>query len=92
MNKVDAVGYLDAIEKVAQDTVVVVCIYDEEVRITSLYTLPVPTPFVSSHVLTNIFYDLVSSKRPRRRCPLRPLPKTRIHPIREVILRRSRDG
>jgi Phosducin len=29
---VDAVGYLDAIEKVPQDTVVVVCIYDPEVR------------------------------------------------------------
>ena len=28
---VDAVGYLDAVEKVASDTVVVVCIYDPEV-------------------------------------------------------------
>lgn len=28
---VDAVGYLDAIEKVSGDTVVVVCIYDPEV-------------------------------------------------------------
>lgn len=30
---VDAVGYLDAVEKVAAETVVVVCIYDDEVRI-----------------------------------------------------------
>lgn len=30
---VDAVGYLDAIEKVPPDTVVVVCIYDPEVRL-----------------------------------------------------------
>lgn len=29
---VDAVGYLDAIEKVAKETIVVVCIYDDEVR------------------------------------------------------------
>ncbi|MCJ1337896.1 hypothetical protein MMC09_003180 [Bachmanniomyces sp. S44760] len=36
MNKVDAVGYLDAIEKVAQDTVVVVCIYDEESLVSGL--------------------------------------------------------
>ena len=28
---VDAIGYLDAVEKVAVDTIVVVCIYDEEV-------------------------------------------------------------
>lgn len=34
---VDAGGYLDAIEKVAADVVVVVCIYDPEV-------CPVPTP------------------------------------------------
>jgi hypothetical protein len=31
---VDAVGYLDAIEKVPSDQVVVVCIYDPEVSIT----------------------------------------------------------
>lgn len=31
LETVDAVGYLDAIEKVAKETVVVVCIYDDEV-------------------------------------------------------------
>ena len=31
MNTVDAVGYLDAVEKVPAETVVVVCIYDDEV-------------------------------------------------------------
>ena len=31
MHRVDAVGYLDAIEKVGHDTMVVVCIYDDEV-------------------------------------------------------------
>jgi hypothetical protein len=32
LEAVDAVGYLDAIEKVSADTVVVVCIYDDRVR------------------------------------------------------------
>ena len=32
LEPVDAVGYLDAIEKVSADTVVVVCIYDNQVR------------------------------------------------------------
>lgn len=32
LEPVDAVGYLDAIEKVSADTVVVVCIYDDQVR------------------------------------------------------------
>ncbi|KAF7590896.1 hypothetical protein BBP40_002257 [Aspergillus hancockii] len=36
VNTVDAVGYLDAIEKVTSDTVVVVCIYDPESRTSSL--------------------------------------------------------
>ena len=31
MQRVDAVGYLDAIEKVGHETMVVVCIYDDEV-------------------------------------------------------------
>ena len=31
VSSVDAIGYLDAVEKVASDTVVVVCIFDEEV-------------------------------------------------------------
>ena len=31
VSMVDAIGYLDAVEKVSSDTVVVVCIYDEEV-------------------------------------------------------------
>lgn len=31
VSTVDAIGYLDAVEKVASDTVVVVCIYDDEV-------------------------------------------------------------
>ena len=31
MTTVDAIGYLDAVEKVAADTMVVVCIFDEEV-------------------------------------------------------------
>ena len=34
MSRVDAIGYLDAVEKVASDTVVVVCIHDEEVCLT----------------------------------------------------------
>jgi hypothetical protein len=33
VNTVDAVGYLDAIEKVTSDTVVVVCIYDPKVSV-----------------------------------------------------------
>ncbi|EAW13084.1 phosducin family protein [Aspergillus clavatus NRRL 1] len=33
---VDAVGYLDAIEKVASDTVVVVCVFDPESKVSSL--------------------------------------------------------
>lgn len=36
---VDAVGYLDAIEKVTSGTVVVVCVYDPEVCSTQLYYL-----------------------------------------------------
>ena len=32
LEAVDAVGYLDAIEKVSAETVVVVCIYDDQVR------------------------------------------------------------
>ena len=32
MDAVDAVGYLDAVEKVPAETVVVVCIYDDKVR------------------------------------------------------------
>ena len=40
---VDANGYLDAVEKVTSDTVVVVCIYDLEVRsllLSYIYILP----------------------------------------------------
>lgn len=36
---VDAVGYLDAIEKVSADTIVVVLIYDHEVRLPPMRTL-----------------------------------------------------
>ena len=39
VDTVDAVGYLDAIEKVTSDTVVVVCIYNPEVCV----TLPITT-------------------------------------------------
>lgn len=38
LEPVDAVGYLDAIEKVSADTVVVVCIYDDRVRRAYLVT------------------------------------------------------
>ena len=37
---VDAVGYLDAIEKVGKETVVAVCIYDDEVSLCSSYLPP----------------------------------------------------
>ncbi|RHZ52226.1 phosducin family protein [Aspergillus thermomutatus] len=36
VEKVDAVGFLDAIEKVSSDTVVVVCVYDPESNVSSL--------------------------------------------------------
>ncbi|MCJ1355943.1 MAG: hypothetical protein MMC33_005936 [Icmadophila ericetorum] len=36
LSRVDAIGYLDAVEKVASDTVVVVCIYDEESTVSGI--------------------------------------------------------
>ncbi|KAL9123363.1 MAG: hypothetical protein Q9187_000090 [Circinaria calcarea] len=36
VSMVDAIGYLDAVEKVASDTVVVVCIYDEESAVSAI--------------------------------------------------------
>lgn len=36
VEEVDAAGYLDAVDKVSSETVVVVTIYDEEVRILNI--------------------------------------------------------
>ncbi|GKT49868.1 uncharacterized protein ColSpa_10049 [Colletotrichum spaethianum] len=44
MDEVDALGYLDAIEKVARDTVVVVFVYDPEVNIPPPPPPPPPSP------------------------------------------------
>ncbi len=42
LDEVDAMGYLDAIEKVGRETVVVVFVYDREVCVTHLPPLPLP--------------------------------------------------
>ena len=47
MVNVDAVGYLDAIEKVGRDTVVVVCIYDDQVRLMNLNNASPREPVLS---------------------------------------------
>lgn len=46
VDTVDAAGYLDAIEKVASDTVVVVCVYDPDVSPVSPAICQVSTDFV----------------------------------------------
>lgn len=46
---VDAVGYLDAVEKVSAETVVVVCIYDDEVRIISYLCVHLASITTRSH-------------------------------------------
>lgn len=55
---VDAAGYLDAIEKVTSDTVVVVCVYDPEVIYLPLPYFPYfPLP-VCIQPLTSVFLSL----------------------------------
>jgi hypothetical protein len=62
VDTVDAEGYLNAIERVASDTVVVVCIYDPEV-------CPIAPPLISRQVI-----DLYSHQSaPRSRMPLKSL-------------------
>jgi len=48
VDTVDAGGYLDAIEKVATDTVVVVCVYDPEVCFTAILSSMSATDLVQS--------------------------------------------
>ncbi len=74
-DEVDALGYLDAIEKVTRDTIVVVFVYDHEVH------HPLPT-FRSKEILTNVSVRSLSSNLRRARpsrpntpsSPLRPRP------------------
>ena len=53
VDAVDAAGYLDAIEKVTSDTVVVVCVYDPEV----IHPLTLPLT-VCIQSLTSFFNSL----------------------------------
>lgn len=82
-DEVDALGYLDAIEKVGRETVVVVFVYDHEVRIPPV---PLPPPWVpllgplgllsitlTGGAVSSISHDRVGSRAVSRHLPHRPL-------------------
>lgn len=79
-DEVDALGYLDAIEKVGRDTVVVVFVYDIEVCIPLLLSL-----FV--HILTSLVVPCLAGYR-RSSYPARR--NTSRNPLRQGALRRHR--
>lgn len=75
-DNVDALGYLDAIEKVGRETVVVVFVYDHEVGLptASLFILPSYMPANSiCMTVSSIRNDRISLATPRLCQSLRPL-------------------
>lgn len=57
--EVDALGYLDAIEKVAQDTTVVVFVYDNEVCVHFIHTSLEPNTILTTYVVGSVLHDRV---------------------------------
>jgi hypothetical protein len=82
-DEVDALGYLDAIEKVTRETVVVVFVYDPEVSLlpfsSSAMCLQYPVPSITSHLRRS---RAISLQKPIN--PLRP------HPLRRDRVRQRR--
>jgi hypothetical protein len=85
---VDANGYLDAVEKVTADTVVVVCIYDPEV----CSPFPLFFPIYLHFSLYNTNKETVQLQRNRRRLPHPPRPQIQHNPLRKTPPRRRRHG
>lgn len=74
VDTVDAVGYLDAVERVSSDTVVVVCIYDPDV---SLYPIFNSIPVSRMQLLTHLSpAPVVSSKTASTPLPAETPPPT----------------
>lgn len=94
---VDPAGYLDAIEKVGAETVVVVLIYDDEVGLFLPYlprtlsvALILPLAFLrlfdSCTTSSNEPSIAVSHFQHRGRCPVRPRPQAPDHTFRQATL------
>jgi hypothetical protein len=79
-DEVDALGYLDAIERVTRDTIVVVFVYDHEVR-------PRFLRFCSRQLLNKVLVRSLPSDL-RRSLPSRPNSPS--YPLRSCPLRRYR--
>ena len=88
MQRVDASGYLDAIEKVGHETTVVVCIYDDEVCLLNLSQPPAGSTCWSP-LLIAVMHAPVGRQPPSRRLPREPRAETHIHPVRQAPLRRG---
>jgi hypothetical protein len=65
---VDAGGYLDAIEKVSSDTVVVVCVYDPEVSNILVYALPTDGRGNAQLTMTAVQRQLPRGRLPGYHC------------------------
>ena len=94
-DEVDALGYLDAIEKVGRDTVVVVFVYDAEVCFccySAVYPFPYKGEILGDIRICGIYSNThtVRSLPTRCQCP-RP-PRTQVHrcALRACVLRGHR--
>jgi hypothetical protein len=65
---VDAVGYLDAIEKVSSDTVVVVCVYDPEVSSILVYATSKGGLWIAELTTSAVQRQLPRGRLPRYHC------------------------
>lgn len=88
-DEVDALGYLDAIEKVTRETVVVVFVYDADVSSFPLSNLSYPVLSIIRS-LTNISIFTVRSIPNRLPSPQTPRRCIPLHPLRPCPLPRHR--